>query len=396
MAISRPVVLIGFGEALAAIESAWSLRAAGFEVVAFTRSGSRPALRHCHGVQIHAISPPEKDAAGAVRDVEALVRSVRPDSLLPLDDFALWICKEVKVDGVVTAGGTGDAIEVALDKSRQLALARAAGLLVPETQEVTALKDLTPTAWPVVIKPARAIYESGGALIRSIGAACADQDELARAAARGWYPPLLAQPLIQGVGEGLFGHASADGVVAWSAHRRLRMLNPEGSASSACVSIPADPHLMDAVERLVYSIGWRGMFMAEFLRDAEGKPWFMELNGRAWGSMALARRRGFEYPAWTVQAAIDPSFKPVPPPSPPNVRCRHLGMEITHLAFVLRGPKSKAFTGWPRPWPTLGALLKVSRRDRLYNWNRREPRVLLADTWQTLGFYRRRMTRRIS
>ena len=40
------------------------------------------------------------------------------------------------------------------------------------------------------------------------------------------------------------------------------------------------------------------------LRDGEGTAWFMELNGRAWGSMALARRLGHEYPRWAVQAAL--------------------------------------------------------------------------------------------
>jgi hypothetical protein len=32
----------------------------------------------------------------------------------------------------------------------------------------------------------------------------------------------------------------------------------------------------------------------------------------------------------------------------------------------------------------------MSRRDRLYNWNRSQPDVLLADTLDTLGFYARR------
>ena len=43
------------------------------------------------------------------------------------------------------------------------------------------------------------------------------------------------------------------------------------------------------------------MFMLELLRDAAGTPWFMEVNGRPWGSMALAVRRGFDYPVWAVR-----------------------------------------------------------------------------------------------
>ena len=167
--------------------------------------------------------------------------------------------------------------------------------------------------------------------------------------------PLIVQPLIHGTGEGLFGHATKDGVVAWSAHRRVRMLNPQGSASSACESFPVDQGLIGPAERFLTGLGWRGLFMLEFLRDRAGTPWFMELNGRAWGSLALARRRGFEYPAWTVRAALD---------------------------------------DWPRLWPTVRGLARVSpRRHRLYNWNRRQPRVLAADTYQTLRAYARRARR---
>jgi hypothetical protein len=133
--------------------------------------------------------------------------------------------------------------------------------------------------------------------------------------------------------------------------------------------------------------------MIELLRDAEGRPWFMELNGRAWGSMALARRRGFEYPAWTVQAALDPDFVPAAPVDPPDILARHLGMELAHVAFVLRGPQSKALTKWPKLWPTLRAMIRPSRRNRLYNWRASEPDVLAADTWSFIRFFARRAAR---
>jgi hypothetical protein len=171
------------------------------------------------------------------------------------------------------------------------------------------------------------------------------------------------------------------------------MTDPRGSASSACRSISVDEDIRKKTELLLASVGWRGMFMLELLRDAAGTPWFMEVNGRPWGSMALARRRGFEYPAWTVQAALDPGFAPTAPESPPDVLARHLGMELAHLAFVLRGPQSKALTSWPRFWPTLGAMARPSRRNRLYNWRRSEPDVLAVDTWSFVRFFAQRLLR---
>jgi len=127
--------------------------------------------------------------------------------------------------------------------------------------------------------------------------------------------------------------------------------------------------------------------MLEFLRDSDGKPWPMELNGRAWGSMALARRRGFEYPAWTVQSTIKPDFEPAVPPQPPDVLCRNLGLEIAHLLFVARGPQSDAPMAWPRLSRAIRDVCTLARGDRLYNWRSSQPNVLVADTLRTLRQY---------
>jgi hypothetical protein len=172
------------------------------------------------------------------------------------------------------------------------------------------------------------------------------------------------------------------------------MVNPQGSASSACRSVPVDEALVGPSERFLKEIGWQGMFMLEFLRDSAGQAWFMELNGRPWGSMALARRRGFEYPAWAVQATLEPDFDPTSPQRPPDIRCRNLGLEIVHLAFVARGPQTQAPVEWPTMFRAVRDVLSVARGDRLYNWKRSQPDVLAADTWRTLRDYLQKMARK--
>jgi hypothetical protein len=378
---------MGFAEAYAAIETAWSLQEAGFRVAAFTRRGEKPALRRVRGVDLHEVTAPEQDAGRTVDEVGALMRSLRPAAYLPLDDGAVWMTGELETGDVVVAGPTGPAVEYALDKDLQIEAARAAGLNVPATAVLESVAQAETGEFPVFVKPARALYSVDGHLVRPTGKVAADVEELARLEDDEWYPPLLAQPLVRGTGEGLFGHATADGVIGWSAHRRIRMLNPQGSASSACTSHPVDEALVAPAERFLSEIGWRGLFMLEFLRDTEGTPWFMELNGRAWGSLALARRRGFEYPAWTVQAALDDSFAPAVPEQPPDIVARHLGMELVHLAFVLRGPSSSALEDWPRVWPTIRELLHVRRGDRFYNWRWSQPDVLVVDTAKMLRVF---------
>jgi hypothetical protein len=390
------LVLIGFAEAMAAIESAWSLQKAGFRVAAFRRAGRRPALSRVRGVEIHDIPAPEALAADTVHAVRKLCDQLSPAALLPLDDLAVWVAHQLEDSVVPIAGGTGFAVDCALDKSLQLEIAAKAGLLVPPTHVLSDLADFDHTSFPVMVKPSKALYEVAGVLTRPTGIVCADAEELARAAAKSWPGSVLVQPLIHGVGEGLFGHVGPHGVAAWSAHRRVRMVNPQGSASSACESVAVDHDLLQPAQRFLETIGWRGLFMLEFLRDSSGKPWFMELNGRAWGSMPLARRRGFEYPAWTVQATLDLDFTPSPPPRPPDIRCRNVALEMVHLAFVARGPQSSASMQWPTLRRAVRDVCTFKRGDRVYNWNRSQPGVFIADTIETLRGYARKIAGRRS
>jgi hypothetical protein len=390
-----PLVLIGFAEAMAAIETAWSLQAAGFRVAAFCRAGRKPALRHVRGVRLFSVPAPEADSAAAVTAIGALCARLSPAVLMPLDDHAVWACAQADLAGAVLAGPDGVTADYALDKSRQLEAAAKAGLQVPPTRPVPAPAEPDlPDQYPVIVKPDRALYESGGVLVRPTGLTCADETELRPALARPWPGSVLVQPLITGTGEGLFGLAGPDGVTCWSAHRRVRMLNPQGSASSACRSVPVDAELARRGEQFLQHIGWRGLFMLEFLRDEAGCPWFMELNGRPWGSMALARRRGFEYPAWAVRAALDPSYRPAAPPAAPDTVCRNIGLELVHVLFVARGPQTSAKVAWPSLGPTLREVLRVRRGDTFYNWNPAQPLVLAADTAGTLRQYVVKMVRR--
>lgn len=377
-------VLIGFAEALPAAEVVFSLRAAGHRVSAFARTAALPLGRL--PVDLHVLPAPEDDAEAARAALAALVARTGAEVILPMDDAGLWLVHAAEVGAARIAGGGPEAARVALDKVAQVAAAREAGLDVPPT----AVRDGVPgpapdLAWPAIAKPGRALAEAGGRLGKG-DAAYLDGPEAAffsedrRAGA-----PWLLQPLIAGQGEGVFGFVTAAGAVtAWSGHRRLRMMNPHGSGSSACESLVPSEALRASVAAFLSAIGWRGPFMVELLRDAGGTAWFMELNGRMWGSMALARRQGLEYPAWAVAQALDPAFVPDPPPPRPLV-VRHLGRDLLHLAFTARGPKS-AFhrRDWPRLTRSLPAVLRPGRGAGFYNYDPAHPRYFLRDALWTI------------
>jgi hypothetical protein len=291
----------------------------------------------------------------------------------------------IEPGGTVVAGPDPAGAAFALDKAAQLAAVIDAGLAVPPTQAFEDIGSVYVDRWPVILKPADAVRRVGDRLVRPRGRICADRDELAAARATMTVGTVLRQGLVSGVGEGIFGLFDAEGPSELTAHRRVRMLNPHGSASSACESIAVDEDLAERVVSLLQKKNWRGLFMAEFLRDTHGRAWFMELNGRAWGSLSLARLRGYEYPAWAVQSALGLPHWPSPPEQPPHIVARHLGREIGHLGFVIRGPQTRADVTWPSVGRTVYELLRIRKGHRLYNWKPSQPGVLVRDTWHSVA-----------
>ena len=387
----RQHVVIGFAEALSAPEVAWSLLEAGFQVTAFSRRGSRPSLRLCHDVRIEEVADPRRDARAAVADISRLAGSTGPAAVMPLDDTAVWACIEAELPGgTVLIGPSRSQAELALDKRAQLDAAERAGFIVPPTRICRAADEVLevhePLEFPMMIKPALAVASTGRGVHTARRHACANPHELGEAMqGLGDDVPLLVQPYIPGVGEGIFGLARDGHVLRWSAHRRVRMMSPHGSGSSACKSIPLDAELKDAASAMMRRAGWDGLFMIELLRDPAGSAWFVELNGRPWGSMALARRSGHEYPAWAVQARLDQAFEPPPPPPYAPVLCRHLGRELVHLLIVMRGRPSGALILWPPRLRTLRDVLTFHRDDRWYNLRPGALSLFLDDTVRTVS-----------
>lgn len=385
---NNELVFICFGEALSAPEVAWDLLAHGFQVMAFCRRGSSPSLRHIKEIKLIGVTPPETDAWETVEQIRAAIQATGAKTLMPLDDASVWLCNKASNGlNVPMAGATGTAACLALDKKFQLEMARESGFNVPETEYISAPEEiLRISRLPVVLKPAAAILETKGRLRKGSIYFCIGKDDLSRAAAE-WNQEgqLIAQPIVAGTGEGIFGLHLPDGVKNWSAHRRVRMINPLGSGSSACKSLEISDQPILAAERMLEKVKWPGQFMIELLRDTAGKLWFMELNGRSWGSMALAIRLGLHYPAWTVMQTLDPSY--VPPASPPwkPILCRHLGREIIHLLAVLRGKKAyRLVPGYSRV-RTISEVCRFSRSEAWYNLNPGYQLLFWEDTFKTVA-----------
>jgi formate-dependent phosphoribosylglycinamide formyltransferase (GAR transformylase) len=311
--------------------------------------------------------------------------------LFPLDDKAVWLSSKLALEQPwVLAGPQDGAAELALNKDLQCQAASQAGFSVPEgclcksADEV--LNFVKSASFPVIMKAAEAVPVQSGRVLGCPKWICANQQELDRAIKQ-WAErvPILIQKFVTGTGEGLFGIAAPEGVRAWSAHRRLRMMNPQGSGSSACISQSVSDDLKQKAQRLIDVTGWHGLFMIELLRDQSGRLWFVEFNGRPWGSIALARKQKLEYPAWQLRLLTNSqSSVGMESSAVPGIVCRNAGREFMHILFVIKGSKSKALVGWPPIGATLRQVLAVRRGDTFYNWRRGDLKVFFADFYNTV------------
>jgi hypothetical protein len=374
-----PVYLIGFAESWATPEVCFSLRAIGARVVCFCRRNARAKFARLDFVEYCPVTAPESDLDRTVDDVEALIVRFQPEAIIPCEDAALLVLSKLNDSEKRCLAPPAEACHFALDKWMQIDAARDSGFAVIPTQIVDNEEGVARfPIRPAMLKPRNAldIRGTGVAKGRAFVVENGDLSQEARAALS--ERAYLIQEYKLGVGEGVFGIAHAGKVYAGFGHRRLRMVNPAGSGSSACVSRAPDAGELLAAETLVRRVAWQGPFMIELLRDFSGRAWFMEFNGRFWGSLALARRCGLDMPrlACDLARGHDPE---VPAQIIPGF-ARHLGRDLIHLLFVLRGPRGDARAHrWPGRIATLKAILSPHRLSSFYNYDRSQPFFFVKD-----------------
>ncbi len=110
----------------------------------------------------------------------------------------------------------------------------------------------------------------------------------------------LIQEVIEGEGNGIFIAAKDGEIFSSFAHERIREVPPGGGASTLRKSSKIDKELFDYTKKLISNLKWDGIAMVEF----KGK-YFMEINGRPWGSMDLAVSSGVDFPSMMIEIFVN-------------------------------------------------------------------------------------------
>ena len=377
------VVLVTDGEQRAALATVRSLAAAGHTVIVVSSrarcisGASRSASRHFRVPSALA------DPCGFLDAVEEIVRGSSVDVVLPIAEQSLLpiLGARHRFARALIPFVDLERFKNISNKAALLAAARSIGIAIPEQQilisrDQASAFNVDAVRFPVVLKPAHSVAESGGMRIKLGVSHAADAAEFARRVAA--YPeaayPLLVQRRIVGPGIGVFLLIWNGVTVAEHGHRRIREDPPSGGVSVYREAVIADPSLVEQSRALLDQFAWQGVAMVEYkVEAATGIPYLMEVNGRLWGSLQLALDAGVDFPALLVQCALENSPSKQLVRTRPGVRSRWEWGEFRHLlARLRRSPEALALPpGAPSRLRVMLDFFSWHRVDRLevFRWN---------------------------
>jgi predicted ATP-grasp superfamily ATP-dependent carboligase len=237
-----------------------------------------------------------------------------------------------------------DALATAVDKQRTMALAERLGVPMPRTwcpeSEAAAAALASRLTYPVVVKPRQTNFlASTGRLAKTDYAIVRGADAFLAAWRRvdTAVPRPLVQELVRGRGVGVNTLWNNGRPVVWFSHRRVREIDLRGGRSTAAMSTPCDPRMVEAARTMLEALRWHGVAMTEFKWDeATGAFWLLEINGRFWGSLPLALAAGVDFPYYLYQVAMEEP--PTPPATyPVGVVARDAVAELKHFVRMMTG-----------------------------------------------------------
>lgn len=265
--------------------------------------------RHTDDRYVH--EPLETNPDRYIRNLKHHIETVGYDAVIPITDPTSVVCSKRKEELTETGAAVGvedwETFTRTYNKAETVTLASSLNVPVPETtapesvSDVRALGDLT---FPLVIKPrskSRVTDEGEISLdkvtqtnyvtsvdeletqFKSMTASISDPD---------YFP--LVQQRIDGEIRDTSLLAENGRIVAYVQNRRIRTYPKSGGGHTLNESLHS-PEMRDYAERLVDALDWTGPVNFEFIYDGQNH-YLIEINGRYWGSLALAVNCGVGIP----------------------------------------------------------------------------------------------------
>ncbi|GAA1142839.1 ATP-grasp domain-containing protein [Nesterenkonia lutea] len=308
----RRALIVSTARDRGALAAVRALNSAGWTVGVGTPDGAGMVTASNACAHRHVVARPRGDGSAFVSGVQEAVRSGRYDIVFGAgDDWMAALAEFRDQIPAPVAHPRASAVRTALDKLELAEAAARAGLAAPRTVAGTP-EALRFWIGPVVVK-CREHWSPGQTRPHRIEAQRFDRpqealgqlDRITASGARA----VLQKPIDGSLSAlvGLFHRGRLDGRVQQVSSRVYP--TPNG-VSTRAHTVPVDSALASRAEALLSDIGWEGLVELQFLLDEHGTPHLIDLNGRFYGSMALAdaARPGLAH-TWALRTLGEPAAR---------------------------------------------------------------------------------------
>lgn len=234
-----------------------------------------------------------------------------------------------------------DALAIAVNKERTLAVAAQVGLRAPREALVRSLGDVSDAlahiGLPAVVKPVESWVSRSGADGHWVGPRLVVTREEATQAVEAvtrFESAILLQQYLPGRREAVSFLYVAGQMHARFAQWASRTRPPLGGESVLRQSIAVPADIGPGAEALIREIDLEGYSEVEFRRDAAGTPFLMEINPRLSASVEVAIRAGVDFPHLLYCWAAGEPIPTVAGYRPGNWM-RHLGGDVDAVLLSL-------------------------------------------------------------
>jgi predicted ATP-grasp superfamily ATP-dependent carboligase len=322
------VLIVGEADSRTALAAVRGLGRAGWVVgVGSTAPGSLATASRWTR-QLHRVPPPEL-AVGAFLDaVNQAIARVGYELVIGADDASVMALSAGRAAIRATVPyGPHDAVLAVTDKLRLGEVAARAGFRTPRTVAGTSA-NLEAWTGPAVVKcrmhwrPARRGPEPRleAVLVPDPAEAARRVEEILLAGGE----PML-QEVVTGQLMAFVAVVDQRGRLVTRLQQRAERTWPVPTGVSVrAATVPVDPELAKRAAVLLEDLGWFGLVQLQFLATDETDPWLIDLNGRPYGSLALAHAAGLNpVDSWARLA----TGRPMPEEADATVGARYQWLE---------------------------------------------------------------------
>ncbi len=368
------------------------LKQAGYTVYSFSTEYRDPKFLASYLTQIQA---PQISAPEYIEELNQVITAREFAAILPLTEnifYKLWDATFPWSEKIYPATKDWQR-DLMRSKHRLSEFVASYGVSIPAHCRINSLQDVPAAVrrlgLPVVVKGANGRAGSHVCIAASEAEATKRVNEMA---SDGDEWPILQQ-YIDGatflVG-GLFHEGNA---LRLYAAEQVEMCHSRTSPSIR-VKSNNDPALCEQAVAAFHALRWSGFANADFVRDADGHYYFLEINPRPWGSMMAATSAGVNF--------FEPFGKLLQEEIPAaNLRFRH-GVSSTLFPQYLQAQvekgglrevarMAKAIRGWREvPWRSPALTMHMMRRvywqwHSLTQLSRNEREATAATTYSSLA-----------